>query len=129
MIVFLITLGIIASLSIIVIGYLIPYIILGFYAIKRKITIKSLMAFIDEYDNLSELFALSHIEGWACGILGAILSVAYVLNHSLSYNEMIATFIITPIVVFCMLLIIIGCVTNINLEISDDNLRKQSIKI
>lgn len=129
MIVFLITLGIIASLSIIVIGYLIPYIILGFYAIKRKITIKSLMAFIDEYDNLSELFALSHIEGWACGILGAILSVACVLNHSLSYNEMIATFIITPIVVFCMLLIIIGCVTNINLEISDDNLRKQSIKI
>lgn len=129
MIVFLITLGIIASLSIIVIGYLIPYIILGFYAIKRKITIKSLMSFIDEYDNLSELFALSHIEGWAYGILSAILSVVCVLNHSLFYNEMIATFIITPIVVFCMLLIIIGYVTNINLEISDDNLRKQSIKI
>lgn len=129
MTVFLITLGLIIGLGTIVIGYLVPYIVLGFYAIKRKTTIKSSISLLNEYDSLFDVFSISHIEGLGCGTFVVIISVAQVLNHSVSYNDMMVEFSIIPIVVFCALLFIIGSLAKLGFGSIDGKLREQSIKI
>lgn len=129
MIVLLIILAVISGISTIAIGYLVPYIVLQFYAIKRKITVKSLISLLEKHDDLSDVFGLSHVEGWGCGISTIIICVLGVLAHSASYIETIIGFAIIQIVVFWSLIFIIGSIAKFDFKIIDDNLREQSIKI
>lgn len=128
MTVFLIALAVISCISTIAIGYLFPYIVLQFYAIKRKTTVKSLISLLEKHDNLSDVFALSHAESWGCGIFVIIIGVSQVLNRSVSYIETIAGFITMPILLFCSLIYIIGSPLKMDFEMIDDDLREQSIK-
>ena len=126
----LLTFAVISSACMVAMGYIIPYIVLGFYTIKRNTTVKSLHSLIKKYDDLSDSFGLSKAEGWGCGILGLLLYFSFSqMSVELSNNDKITIFIIYPIILLSALLFINIYLIKSGIDSIDKNLSEQSIKI
>lgn len=119
----------ISTAIMIAMGYTFPYIVLWYYAIKRKITVKSLYSLAKEYDDLSEGFTTSIFCGYFMTILLMGATFLELVNHSLSYTDLIFGCIAYPLTLFAAQL----CWASEGIKESIDNtgkyLREQSIKI
>ena len=122
-------LNIIISLSLIVMGYIVPYMVLIFFARQRKTTIESMISLKEKYKALSDVFTLSKLEGWGCGsFLTFIAALQMVAPLALLY-EMVYFFVIVSIVFFGVLVYLTGSLFKFTFNSIDDSLRQQSIKI
>ena len=119
----------ISSAIMIAMGYTFPYIVLWYYAIKRSITTKSLYLLVEEHDDLSEGFATSIFWGYFMVISLVGATFLELVNHTLSYTDLIFGCIAYPLTLFAAQL----CWANESIKESIDNtdkhLREQSIKI
>ena len=126
--IFLISSVIIASVIIVGAGYLIPYIVLQYYAIKRKTTVKSLSSLIKKYDNLSEHFGWSRFMACSVALVFVLLIYADSIQKPLPYNDIVYGCILTPLSLISLLLYMIGSGIKTSIDFADNNLRKQPIK-
>ena len=82
MIVFSIILTAISSAIMIAMGYTFPYIVLWYYAMKRKTTVKSLFSQIKEHGDLLCAFATSIFYGYCtCGSYAFRASESYIIIY------------------------------------------------
>lgn len=129
MIVISIILTTIPTAIMIAMGYIFPYIVLWYYSVKRKTTVKSLYSQIKEYDDLSNIFATSIFCGYFMAILLMGATFLELIHNSLSYTDLIFGCIAYPLTLFAVQL----CWASENIKDSIDNtdkhLREQSIKI
>lgn len=126
---FLITLVIIASVIIVITGYVAPYMALWFYAIKRKTTVKSLSLLIKKYDGLSDYFAFSLFMGYFISAVFLLIIYLDSKNSPLPYNDMLLGCITLPILFVGFLSWALSYLIKNSLDIADDELVNQSIKI
>lgn len=126
---FLITLVIIASVIIVIAGYVTPYIALWFYAMKRKTTVKSLSLLIKKYDSLSDYFAFSMFMGYFITAVFLLLIYLDSKNSPLTYNDMLLGSIGFPILFVVLMLWALSYFIKDSLDIANDKLVNQSIKI
>lgn len=126
---FLITLVIIASVIIVIAGYVAPYIALWFYAMKRKTTVKSLSLLIKKYDSLSDYFAFSMFMGYFISAVFLLLIYLDSKKGPLPYNDMLLGCITLPILFVGFLSWALSYLIKNSLDIADDELVNQSIKI
>lgn len=122
-------LNIIISLSLIVMGYIVPYMVLVFYARQRKTTMKSLISLKEKYKDLSDIFTLSKVEGWGCGSFCIFIAVLHMIAPLALLYEIVYFFVIVSIIFFGVLLYLTGSLFKFELNNIDDNLRNQSIKL
>ena len=122
-------LNIIISLSLIVMGYIVPYMVLAFYARQRHTTMKSLISLKEKYKALSDVFTLSKVEGWSCGSFLIFIAVLHMVAPLALLYEMVYFSIIVSIVFFGVLLYLTGSLFKFELNNIDANLHNQSIKI
>lgn len=129
MIVFSIILTAISSAIMIAMGYTFPYIVLWYYAMKRKTTVKSLFSQIKEHSDLLCAFATSIFLGYfmVIGFVGATL--LELMNHSLSYADLIFGLIVYPLTLFAAQLCWASEGIKESIDNTDKYLREQSIKI
>lgn len=126
----LLTFAVISITCMVAMGYIIPYIVLGFYAIKRNTTVKSLNLLIKKYANVFDSFGVSKAEGWGCGIFAMVLYFLFpLMSVELSYNDKMAIFIIYLTILLGALLYINILLINSSIDIIDKKLSEQSIKI
>ena len=125
---FLILSVIIASATIFGAGYLIPYIVLQYYAIKRKVTVKSLSFIAKKYSNLSEHFGWSKFIASSVTLVFILLIYADSIQKPLLYNDIVYGCVLVPLLVIGSLLYIIGGGIKTSIDFADNNLRKQPIK-
>lgn len=129
MVVFSIILTAISSAIMIAMGYTFPYIVLWYYAIKRKTTVKSLFSQIKEHGDLLCAFATSIFLGYFMAILLMGATFLELIHNSLSYTDLIFGCIAYPPTLFAVQL----CWASEGIKESIDNtgkyLREQSIKI
>ena len=121
-------LNIIINLSLIGMGYIVPYMVLAFYARQRKTTMKSLISLKEKHKGLQDIFTLSKMEGWGVGSFCIFIAVFYMVTSAHIY-EMVYFFSIVSIVFFGVLLYLTGSLFKFELNNISDNLRQQSIKI
>lgn len=126
---FLITLVVIASVIIVIAGYVAPYIALWFYAMKRKTTVKSLSLLIKKYDSLSDYFAFSLFMGYFISAVFLLIIYLDSTESPLPYNDMLLGSIAFPILFVIFLLWALSYCIKDSLDIADDKLVSQSIKI
>ena len=126
---FLITLVIIASVIIVIAGYVAPYIALWFYAMKRKTTVKSLSLLIKKYDSLSDYFAFSMFMGYFISAVFLLLIYLDSKKGPLPYNDMLLGCIGFPILFVVLMLWALSYFIKDSLDIANDKLVNQSIKI
>ena len=119
----------ISSAIMIAMGYTFPYIVLWYYAMKRKITVKSLFFQIKEHGDLLCAFATSIFLGYFMVIVLVGATLLELANHTLSYTDLIFGLIAYPLTLFAAQL----CWASEGIKESIDNtgkyLREQSIKI
>lgn len=130
MIVFSIILTAISSAIMIAMGYTFPYIVLWYYAMKRKTTVKSLFFQIKEHGDLLCVLATSIFLGYFMVIVLVGATLLELVNHNtLSYTDLIFGLIAYPLTLFAAQL----CWASEGIKESIDNtgkyLREQSIKI
>lgn len=126
---FLITLVVIASVIIVITGYVAPYMALWFYAIKRKTTVKSLSLLIKKYDGLSDYFAFSLFMGYFISAVFLLIIYLDSKNSPLPYNDMLFGSIAFPILFVVFMSWALSYFIKDSLDIADDKLVNQSIKI
>lgn len=126
---FLITLVVIASVIIVIAGYVAPYIALRFYAMKRKTTVKSLSLLIKKYDSLSDYFAFSLFMGYFISAVFLLIIYLDSMKSPLPYNDMLLGCITFPILFVGFLSLALSYFIKDSLDIADDKLVNQSIKI
>ena len=126
---FLITLVVIASVIIVITGYVAPYMALWFYAIKRKTTVKSLSLLIKKYDGLSDYFAFSLFMGYFISAVFLLIIYLDSKNSLLPYNDMLFGSIAFPILFVVFMSWALSYFIKDSLDIADDKLVNQSIKI
>lgn len=126
--IFLISSVIIASTIMVGAGYLIPYIVLQYYAIKRKVTVKSLSFIAKKYSNLSEHFSWSKFIASSVTLVFILLIYADSIQKPLPYNDIVYGCVLVPLLVIGSLLYIIGGGIKTSIDFADNNLRKQPIK-
>ena len=126
--IFLISSVIIASTIMVGAGYLIPYIVLQYYAIKRKVTVKSLSFIAKKYSNLSEHFGWSKFIASSVTLVFILLIYADSIQKPLPYNDIVYGCVLVPLLVIGSLLYIIGGGIKTSIDFADNNLRKQPIK-
>lgn len=126
--IFLISSVIIASIIMVGVGYLIPYIVLQYYAIKRKVTVKSLSFVAKKYSNLSEHFGWSKFIASSVTLVFILLIYADSIQKPLPYNDIVYGCVLVPLLVIGLLLYIIGGGIKTSIDFADNNLRKQPIK-
>lgn len=126
--IFLISSVIIASIIMVGAGYLIPYIVLQYYAIKRKVTVKSLSFIAKKYSNLSEHFGWSKFIASSVTLVFILLIYADSIQKPLPYNDIVYGCVLVPLLVIGSLLYIIGGGIKTSIDFADNNLRKQPIK-
>ena len=129
MIIFSIILTAISSVIMIAMGYTFPYIVLKYYAIKRKTTVKLLYSLVEEYDDLSGAFATSIVCGYFIAILLVGATFLELINHTLSYADLIFGCIAYPLTLFAAQLCWASEGIKESIDIADDKLVNQSIKI
>lgn len=126
--IFLISSVIIASTIMVGAGYLIPYIVLQYYAIKRKVTVKSLSFIAKKYSNLSEHFGWSKFIASSVTLVFILLIYADSIQKPLPYNDIVYGCVLVPLLIIGSLLYIIGGGIKTSIDFADNNLRKQPIK-
>ena len=127
---FLITLVIIASVIIVITGYVAPYIVLRFYAMKRKANVKSLSLLIKKYDGgVSDYFGFSMFMGYFITAVFLLLIYLDSKNSPLTYNDMLLGSIGFPILFVVLMSWALSYFFKDSLDIADDKLANQSIKI
>lgn len=126
--IFLISSVIIASTIMVGAGYLIPYIVLQYYAIKRKVTVKSLSFIAKKYSNLSEHFGWSKFIASSVTLVFILLIYADSIQKPLPYNDIVYGCVLVPLLVIGSLLYIIGGGIKTSIDFADNNLHKQPIK-
>lgn len=126
--IFLISSVIIASIIMVGAGYLIPYIVLQYYAIKRKVTVKSLSFIAKKYSNLYEHFGWSKFIASSVTLVFILLIYADSIQKPLPYNDIVYGCVLVPLLVIGSLLYIIGGGIKTSIDFADNNLRKQPIK-
>ena len=129
MIVISIILTAISSAIMIAMGYTFPYIVLKYYAIKRKTTVKSLYSQIKEYGDLLGAFAPSIFLGYFMTIILVWATFVELVNHSLSYTDLIFSCIAYPLTLFAAQLSYASEGIKDSIDNTDKYLRKQLIKI
>lgn len=130
MILFSIALVVIMSEIMIATGYVMPYIILWHYTVKRKTTIKPLILLIEKYGDLTDAFTLSKFFGYAVsGIFSMAAFLDFVTYHHLLFDETLLFGIIYLILTIGLQLIFVGHEIKACINISDDGIYNQSIKI
>ena len=129
MIIFSIILTTISTAIMIAMGYTFPYIVLWYYAMKRKTTVKSLYSQIKEYDNLSNIFATSIFCGYFMTILLMGATFLELIHNSLSYTDLIFGCIAYPLMLFAAQLCWASESIKDSIDNTDKHLREQSIKI
>ena len=122
-------LNIIISLSLIVMGYIVPYMVLIFFARQRKTTMKLLISLKEKYKDLSDIFTLSKVEGWGCGSFCIFIAVLHMVAPLPLLHEMVYFFVIVSIVFFGVLVYLTGSLFKFTFDSIGDSLRQQSIKI
>lgn len=126
---FLITLVIIASVIIVIAGYVLPHIVLWYFAMKRKTNVKSLSLLIKKYDSLSDYFAFSLFMGYFITAVFLLLIYLDSKNSPLTYNDMLLGSIGFPILFVVLMSWALNYFIKDSLDIADDKLVNQSIKI
>lgn len=127
---FLTTLIVIASVIIVITGYVAPYIVLKFYAIKRKANVKSLSLLIKKYDGgVSDYFGFSMFMGYFITVVFLLLTYLDSMKSPLPYNDMLLGCIAFPILFVGFLSWALSYLIKNSLDIADDKLANQSIKI
>lgn len=119
----------ISSAIMIAMGYTFPYIVLWYYAMKRGTTVKSLYSLAKEYDGLSEGFATSIVLGYFITIVLAVATFVELMNHSLSYADLIFGCVAYPLTLFAAQLCWASEGIKDSIDNTDKYLREQSIKI
>lgn len=126
----LITLAVIASAIIVITGYIAPYIVLWFYAMKRKTNVKSLSLLIKKYDGgVSDYFGFSMFMGYFITAVFLLLIYLDSKGSPLPYNDMLLGSIAFPILFVGFLSWALSYFIKDSLDIADDKLVNQSIKI
>lgn len=126
---FLITLVIIASVIIVIAGYVLPHIVLWYFAMKRKTTVKSLSLLIKKYDSLSDYFAFSLFMGYFISAVFLLIIYLDSTASPLPYNDMLFGSIAFPILFVVFMSWALSYFIKDSLDIADDKLVNQSIKI
>lgn len=129
MIVFSIILTAIPSAIMIAMGYTFPYIVLWYYAMKRKITVKSLFSQIKEHGDLLCYFATSIFLGYFMVIVLVGTTLLKLADHTLSYTSLIFGLIAHPLALFAVQLCLASEGIKESIDNTDKYLREQSIKI
>ena len=121
---------IIVSISMIVIGYVAPYVTLAFYAIQRKTTIKSLQSLVNKYDSLFDIdaFDLPKFLGYSMAVFSPVLTLQ-IIKDAPSYTEVMAGLALCLISVLGFSAVMSSSDVQLAIEYADDCLREQSIKI
>ena len=119
---------VIVSISMIVIGYVAPYVTLTFYAIQRKTTIKSLQSLVNEYDSLLDAFVMSKFVGYGGAVISPVF-ILQVIKDASSHTEVIVTLALCQIWVLGFIALMSSTDIRTAIELADDCLREQSIKI
>lgn len=129
--IFLITLVVIASMIIIVTGYVAPHVILWYFAMKRKTNVKSLSLLIEKYDNVnvSDYFKFSKFMGYFITAVFLLLIYLDSKNAPLTYNDMLLGSIAFPILFIGFLSWALDYFVKDSLAKIDNSLANQSIKI
>ena len=110
-------------------GYTFPYIVLQYYAMKRGTTVKSLYSLAKEYDGLSEGFATSIVLGYFIVIVLVGATLLELVNHTLSYTDLIFGLIAYPLTLFAAQLCWASEGIKESIDTTGKYLREQSIKI
>lgn len=127
---FLITLVIIASVIIVIAGYVLPHIVLWHFAMKRKTNVKSLGLLIKKYDGgVSDYFGFSMFMGYFITAVFLLLIYLDSKNSPLTYNDMLLSSIGFPILFVVLMSWALSSFIRDSLDIADDKLANQSIKI
>lgn len=126
---FLITLVVIASVIIVIAGYVLPHIVLWYFAMKRKTNVKSLRLLIEKYDSVSDSFRFSMFMGYFITAVFLLLIYLDSKNSPLTYNDMLLGSIGFPILFVVLMLWALSYFIKDSLDIADDKLVNQSIKI
>lgn len=126
--IFSIIITVIVSISMIVIGYVAPYVTLTFYAIRRKTTIKSLQLLVNEYDSLLDAFSMSEFLGYGMAVFSPVLTLQAIKDAS-SYTEVIVALTLGQIGVLGFIAFLSSAGIGTAIEYADDCLREQPIKI
>lgn len=126
--IFLITLVVIASVTIVITGYVAPYVVLWYFAMKRKTTIKSLSLLIKKYDSISDYFGFSLFMGYFITAVFLLLIYLDSMESPLPYNDMLLGCIAFPILFAGLLSWALGSCIKDSLDIVDNKLVSQSIK-
>ena len=127
---FLITLVIIASVIIVIAGYVLPHIVLWHFAMKRKTNVKSLGLLIKKYDGgVSDYFGFSMFMGYFITAVFLLLIYLDSKNSPLTYNDMLLGSIGFPILFVVLMSWALSSFIKDSLDIADDKLANQSIKI
>lgn len=128
--IFLITLVVIASVIIVITGYVAPYIVLRYFAMKRKTNVKSLGLLIKKYDGgVSDYFGFSMFMGYFIMTVFLLLIYLDSMKSPLPYNDMLLGCITFPILFVVSLSWVLSyCIKN-SLDIANNKLVNQSIKI
>lgn len=119
---------VIASINMIVIGYVAPYVTLAFYAIQRKTTIKSLQSLVNEYDSLFDAFGMSKFLGYGMAVLSPVFTLQTIKDAS-SHTEVIVTLTLGQIGVLGFIAFLNSADIEMAIEYTNDCSREQSIKI
>lgn len=127
---FLITLVIIASVIIVIAGYVLPHIVLWYFAMKRKTNVKSFGLLIKKYDGgVSDYFGFSMFMGYFITAVFLLLIYLDSKNSPLTYNDMLLGSIGFPILFVVLMSWALSYLIKNSLDIADDKLANQSIKI
>lgn len=127
---FLITLVIIASVIIVIAGYVLPHIVLWYFAMKRKTNVKSLGLLIKKYDGgVSDYFGFSMFMGYFITAVFLLLIYLDSKNSPLTYNDMLLGSIGFPILFVVLMSWALSYFFKDGLDIADDKLTNHSIKI
>ena len=118
----LITMVVIASIIIVVTGYIAPYIVLQYFAIKRKTTVKLLDSLIKKYDSVSEYFKFSMFMGYFITAVFLLLIYLDSKNSPLTYNDMMLGSIAFPILFVVLLSWALSYCFKDSLDIVNDKL-------
>lgn len=119
----------IASLSMIVIGYVSPYITLQFYAIKRKTTIKSLISLLEKYGELSGEISLSKSAGYAMALITPLIVVSALNDSGATYADIVMGLILSLIMFMGILSSLISSGIKNSFDYADDYLSNRPIKV
>ena len=127
---FLITLVIIASVIIVIAGYVLPHIVLWYFAMKRKTNVKSLGLLIKKYDGgVSDYFGFSMFMGYFITTVFLLLIYLDSMKSPLPYNDMLLGCITFPILFVGFLSWALSYLIKNSLDIANDKLVNLSIKI